>query len=70
MFAVLARKISNEFMIAFDNIIPNIPDAAVRVSVSTRTAIKLMVSIPPSWQSHVASQMATSRPRNQWIEKC
>ena len=33
-------------MIAFDNIIPNIPDAAVRVSVSTRTAIKLMVSIP------------------------
>ena len=46
LYAVLAKKTSNEFMVAFDNIIPNIPDAAVRVSVSTRTAIRLMVSVP------------------------
>jgi len=46
LFAVLAKKISNEFIIAFDNIIPNIPDAAMRVSVSTRIAIRLMVNTP------------------------
>jgi AcrR family transcriptional regulator len=46
LFAVLAKKISNEFIIAFDNIIPNIPDAAVRVAISTRIAIRLLVSVP------------------------
>jgi AcrR family transcriptional regulator len=46
LFAVLAKKISNEFIIAFDNMIPNIPDAAVRVAVSTRIVIRLLVSVP------------------------
>ena len=46
LFAVLAKKISNEFIIAFDNMIPNIPDAAARVAVSTRIVIRLLVSAP------------------------
>jgi len=46
LFTVLAKKISTEFIIAFNSAIPDIPDAAMRVAVSTRIAIRLMVDTP------------------------
>jgi len=46
LFAVLAKKISNEMMGAFDSFIPNIPDAAVRISISTRIGMRLLVNTP------------------------
>jgi AcrR family transcriptional regulator len=46
LFAVLAKKISNEIIGAFDSIIPNIPDAAIRVSISTRIGMRLLVNTP------------------------
>lgn len=46
LFAVLAKKISNEMIGAFDSFIPDIADAAIRVSVSTRIGMRLLTNIP------------------------
>ena len=46
LFALLAKKISNEMIGAFDSFIPDIPDAAIRVSVSTRIGMRLLTNIP------------------------
>ena len=46
VFLVLAKKISNEMIIAFDSFIPTIPDAAVRISISTRIGMRLLANIP------------------------
>lgn len=46
LFSVLAKRISNEMIGAFDSFIPDIPDAAIRVSVSTRIGMRLLVNTP------------------------